>query len=328
LRRTAPGIRAMNFFRDRFGDFDLHRWAYGDGLPHEGLQRALWNNARPAEFFGIRVLVPSQTDRAALAITNSGLDAHAHSDWLVDCARLVTRPLEWDRLLATLRESWAVLPAQVAVSYLAHHVGIHVPAEFLAALLQDRAGGPLSRTLALLQAKPRANWTPLARAGRDVAKQLSRVLTRRPARPGAVLKGGIRPAAAELADVGSAPRHRLASLHGPAGTARIRLDLVVTLPGPQRRIEFELNTHEHHVARLFVRSLRQRRGPFIMRFEGEIDLPAGAHELWVEARPGRQLRGGEDERQTLRYAALPCTVIACELQASKMGRLANAASMA
>src|SRR5262249_40933921 len=50
LRRMAPGIRATNFFRDRFGDFDLHQWAYGDGIPHDGLQRALWDNARPVEF--------------------------------------------------------------------------------------------------------------------------------------------------------------------------------------------------------------------------------------------------------------------------------------
>ena len=31
--------------------------------------------------------------------------------------------------------------------------------------------------------------------------------------------------------------------------------------------------------------------------------------------PGRQLRGGEDEQKTLRYAALPCGVIACKLLA-------------
>ena len=104
-------------------------------------------------------------------------------------------------------------------------------------------------------------------------------------------------------------------LHGTAGLARIRLDLVLTLPGPRRRIEFELNTREQHIARLRGRSLRRRQGPFIVRFEGEIDLPAGDHELWVEARPGRQLRSGEDEQKTLRYAALSCGVIACKLQA-------------
>jgi hypothetical protein len=35
LRRMAPGIRAMNFFRDQFGDFDLHQWAYCAGMPHD-----------------------------------------------------------------------------------------------------------------------------------------------------------------------------------------------------------------------------------------------------------------------------------------------------
>ena len=208
----------MNFFRDRFGDFDLHQWAYGVGTPHDALQRALWDNAQPAEFFGVRVLVPSETDRAALAISNSGLDARAHSDWLVDCARLVARPLEWDRLLATLRESGAMLPAQVAVSYLAQHVGSDVPAEFLSTLLRNRAGGALHRTLALLQAKPRANWTQLSRAGRNVAKQLRHMSTRREVRPGAVLRGGIISATSGLA-VGSALRHRLAILRGTESPA-------------------------------------------------------------------------------------------------------------
>jgi hypothetical protein len=324
LRRMATGIRAMNFFRDRFGDFDLHQWAYGVAIPHDALQRVLWDNAQPAQFLGVQVLVPSETDRAALAIVNSGLDAHTHSDWLVDCSRLVTRRLEWDRLLATLRDSGTVLPAQVALSYLAHHVGSDVPTEFLSTLLYDRAGGALRRTLALLQAKPRANWTQLARVGRNVAKQLCRVSAHRAVRPGTILRGKIIPATSGLAVVGSASRHRLAMLHGTAGLARIRLDLVLNLPGPRRRIEFELNTREQHIARLRGRSLRRRRGPFIVRFEGEIDLPAGDHELWVEARPGRQLRSGEDEQKTLRYAALPCGVIACKLlapQTAQRGRV-------
>ena len=76
-----------------------------------------------------------------------------------------------------------MLPAQVAVSYLAHHVGSEVPREFLSTLLNDRAGGALRRTLALLQAKPRANWTQLTRAGRNVAKQLCRVSARWAVRP-------------------------------------------------------------------------------------------------------------------------------------------------
>ena len=51
LRRMAQGIRAMNFFRDRFGDVDLHQWAYGGGIPHDSLQRALWDNAQSCRIF-------------------------------------------------------------------------------------------------------------------------------------------------------------------------------------------------------------------------------------------------------------------------------------
>ena len=55
----------MNFFRDRFGDFDLHQWAYGVGMPHDAVQRALWDNAQPAEFLASACSCPRGQNRAA-----------------------------------------------------------------------------------------------------------------------------------------------------------------------------------------------------------------------------------------------------------------------
>lgn len=319
LRHLAPAIRAVNFFRDRFGDIDLHQWAYGDGRPHAGLQRELWNRARPAEFLGVPVLVPSDTDRAALAIVNSGLDAHAHSDWLVDCARLVTARLEWDRLLETLREARAVLPAQVAYSYLARHVGIDVPADFLSRLLEDRAGGAVRRTLALLQAKPRANWSPLSRLTRGVAKHICRAAVPRPAGCGTTLRGVFRGPASAAAVRETAARQRLDGLAGAAGPVRVRIEVAVVLPGPPRRIEFEVNATGRHVARLRARSVRRRTGPWLLRFDGDVDRPADEGDLWLEARHGRHLRGGEDDAETRRYALLPCAVISCRVLGQREG---------
>lgn len=314
LRHRAAAIRAVNFFRDRFGDVDLHQWAYGVRRPHAGLQRDLWHHARPAEFFGVPVFVPSETDRAALAVVNSGLDAHAHSDWLVDCARLATGPLEWTRLLEILRSARAVVPAQVTFSYLAQRIGINVPGEFLDELMRDRAGGRVRRAAALLQAKPRANWSPLTRIARGVAKQVCRTLEPQPQRVGTTLRGVFLKRAAAGTVSAVAQRHRLEPVMNAEGRVRIRLEITIFLPGAPRRVEFELNSAGQHVARLRARTLRRREGPWGLRFEGEIDVPPDAGDLWLEARPAKHLRGGESEAEVRRHAILPCSVASCTVR--------------
>lgn len=357
LQRIAPATRAMNFFRDRFGDLDLHQWAFGQYAPHQGLQNDLWRNAQPVTFFGVPVLVPSDADRAALAIVNSGLDAHAHSDWLIDCAQLLRPNLDWDRLLSILQQSRALLPAQVAIGYLTAHVGLKAPPEFVASLMDTATEGPIRRILSLLQAKPRANWNSLTRASRGVAKQLSKIGQGRKPKPIAWLAGhfagafsgsstgtvsgtAVGPLTGTLADCGQANSSAdlrgatadasrgdvscrslgvgailqpLVDLSGVPGIAQLRLEIVVDMPGRRRRVELELNTHQRHVARLSARSLRRRRGPHVLRFIGPIELPPESGQLWLEARPGRQLRGGEGASETSQYAALPCRVLSCQL---------------
>lgn len=313
LQRIAPSLRAMNFFRDRYGDIDLHQWAYGDVLPIAPLQCDLWERATPATFFGVPVLIPSETDRAALAIVNCGLDAHTHSDWLIDCAQLLARSLEWERLLEILQQTRAVLPAQVAVGYLAGSVGLPIPEAFLKPLMRLSAGGPLRRIAALLQAKPRANWTPLTRVSRGVAKQWSRLGRPRKQCPELFLRGRFFNPQAIEADRPRALRHELAQPTSVGHATNVRLDLAVEMPGTRRRVEFELNTANGHVARLSARSLRRRRGIYGLRFQGVIDWRPADGPLFLEARPGRQLRGGESTRETAHYQALPCQIVACQL---------------
>jgi hypothetical protein len=313
LQKIAPSLRAMNFFRDRYGDIDLHQWAYGDLATHPSLHRDLWERAIPANFFGTPVSIPSETDRAVLAIVNCGLDAHTHSDWLIDCAPLFTHSLDWDRLLEILRQTNSVLPAQVALTYLADNIGLPIPRAFIQSLLQASTGGPMRRALALLQAKPRANWTPLTRASRGVAKQWSRLGRSKHRRPSLVISGRFATPRSLESHEPMVSRQEIAQLTGKPLAVQIRLALAVEMPGNRRRVEFELNTSSHHVARLSARSLRRRQGVYGLRFQGKIELPAETGPLYLEARPGRQLRGGESTGETARYQALPCRIMTCQL---------------
>lgn len=312
LKAQAGSLRAMNFFGQRFGDIDLHQWAYGAQSPRQAaLEAMLWQNARPAVFFGVPVRIPSPTDRLALAICHSGLDAHAHSDWLVDCAQLIGEgEIDGEALLAALGTMQAVVPAQVALGYLAQRLGVALPAPFLMRLLADRGAGPLRRLSDLLQAKPRSAWGVLSWLARGLAKQRRLALARKARSAPVPLKGRFH--AAGCAPVSATPstNARLLDLSAlGAGGLRFRLELLVTMPGPPRRLEFELNTEMQHLKRLSLRSLRRRHGPTRLSFDGVIELPEGQFGLWLEARPGRHLRGTEPAAKAARYGALAFTVL-------------------
>lgn len=333
LEARAASIRAMNFFRNRFGDIDLHQWACGEARVHAGAEARLWAEARAAIFLGRPALVPSPTDRLLLAIAGSGRDAHAHSDWLVDCARIAAAPsgLDWQRLLDTLEELGCVVPAQVALGYLHRHLGLPVPAEAAARLLA--APGPvgaLRRIPDLLEARPRANWGPASQLGRGLAKQWRRARLAAAPAPGLRLSGRLRRAGP--AD-GAAPpvlTQRLCDLADLAAAGGVfDLELLVEVPGEvpglARRLEFELNSETAHLARLRARMLRPRAGPVRASFSGRLEAatPAGGAErpggLWLQARPGRCLRGGESPAETARYAATPFSVLSFSLGPSRPG---------
>ncbi|MDP2062839.1 MAG: nucleotidyltransferase family protein [Phaeovulum sp.] len=311
LKARAGAVRAMNFYGERFGDIDLHQWGFGAAAPLPDAEAALWQNARSASFFGVPVQIPSPTDRLALAICHSGLDAHAHSDWLVDCAQLIVAgEIDWERLLSTLAAADALVPAQVALSYLHDEVGLALPDAFLSRLLAEPAPGPMQRISDLLQAKPRAEWRAWSRLARGIAKQL-RLLLGHKARPAPQpLQGRIRAAKAASPNSALATHVRLRDLPTQsAGATRFHLELEVHMPGLPRRVEFELNTETRHLARLRARSLRRLSGAARISFDGEVDLPEGDYGLWLEARPGRHARAATTPDDAARYAALRFLVV-------------------
>lgn len=340
LLARAPSIRAMNFFRSRAGDIDLHQWTCGEGRAHAGAEARLWAQAQPAVFLGVPVLVPSATDRLILALAGSGRDAHAHSDWLVDCARIVAEPPgpDWARLVAALEELESVVPAQVALTYLHFHLGVPIPAGALESLLTARGpAGPLRRIPDLLQARPRSNWGPVSWLARGLAKQWRMARMPRPPAIGARMSGRLHRAAPDSDPAPSTSAQRLCDLAdlADAGGA-FKLDLLVELPGPARRLDFELNTETVHLAQLRVRMLRPRKGWARLSFAGRLTGVAAAQEgggdrpagVWLEARPGRCLRGGEAPAHKARYAAVPFMVLSFSPEAApvRVGRAGSGLS--
>ncbi|UDL86847.1 nucleotidyltransferase family protein [Mesorhizobium sp. PAMC28654] len=119
LRTRLGSIRSMNFFKGSFGDIDLHQLGYDGSQTSEEDDLAIWQRAAKAEFSGVDVFVPSPADRMALAIAHGGLDAHTHSDWLVDCAVAIHGgDVDWEVFNDIVARRSIAVPASVALSYL------------------------------------------------------------------------------------------------------------------------------------------------------------------------------------------------------------------
>lgn len=320
LAQRLPMTRAINLFHGHFGDIDLHQWGYGDCPVRADLEEDLWQSARPAQFFGISVLIPSPEHRIALSLSSSALDAHAHSDWLVDCGQVLTQEaVEPQKLADLLARADLLAEADVALPYLAEHLRLPVPA--LSELrMRAKKLGWLHRAAVVLQMKPRSDWTPISRFGRGLAKQLRKLHQRRLApamAQGSRMWGRFGRRAGQpdaLAQPLSAP---VVIGSFPAGSYAAEISVAVQMPGQRRRIEFELNGAACHVARLRTRDLWGRHGWYRLRFSGRIVLET-SDILSLEARPSKTLRGADAE-EAARYATLPAHLLSASIRPLNQG---------
>ena len=314
LSASLPGLRSINLFFGHFGDIDLHQWGYGSG--HASLEARLWDKAQTAKLFDVPVLVPSPEDRLALAIHSSALEAHAHSDWLVDCARILDEDgpnLDLNRTAVNLETLGATVQAEVALGYLCDRIGL--PLVDLGAIRGiNRSIPAIRRAATLLQAKPRTDWTTTTQLLRAGAKAGRLRRARKPGTGPPVLRGKI---ARGRAGLPTGLSHMVAERLPSPGHCAFQASFAVLLSGLRRRYEFELNTEGQHIARLRARNLAGRKGWATLTFEGEVELPDAAGPLWIEARPGKTLRGADPE-ETARYEAVEFACTSAKL--SPVGR--------
>ncbi|MBN9221036.1 MAG: nucleotidyltransferase family protein [Mesorhizobium sp.] len=315
LRTRLASLRSMNFFKGNFGDIDLHQLAYDGSQQSSEDDLAIWQRAAAAEFSGVRVVVPSSADRIALAIAHGGLDAHTHSDWLVDCAVAIRGgDVDWDVFLDIVAKRGIEVAAAVALSYLALEIGVAVPEAALARVVGMADGTGLSRWSAMLQAKPRTDFGRLVWLSRGFAKQLR--LKRKSGRlrqePAAKAWRGKRVSRAPQA-VRSPPVFSQA-IPCPKAPGEMMLDIVVSVgvPPVRRRIEMEINAGDDHVARLRAMVISRSGKERLLHFRGQVTLDGERQTLTLEARPSRQFRQWDDAKAVAAYGALPFQLISAE----------------
>lgn len=316
LAAGIDSVRSINLFRGPFGDIDLHSSAFHPIHGSAADDSGFWSRAEPRQLSGVDVLVPSPEDRLAISVAHGGLDAHAHSDWLVDMAvTLTSMPVDFAALAGILERRKLSGPAHVAFDYLARHGGFGISFEFIDQLRKQATGRPLQLLAEMLEARPRDRSGPVLGGLRWMAKQMrkrrSHALTG-PAAPQQWLK--VRRGQGASAVPGADPPPRLTSDFAVppelAGAERLSIKFHVRLDAPplRRRVEFELNTPTAHLARARFRNLfRVRR--LHLRISGNVVVEPGTNRLILSARPGRHLRPGAGPGEVAAYGALPFTLI-------------------
>lgn len=309
LAAQAPHLRAINMLKGEFGDVDLHAAAYHHTNRSEADDAALWQRALPATLTGVPVLVPSAADRIALALAHGSVDAHVHSDWLVDidaCMRI--GPVDWPVLLRICEQRGLLVSAASALGYLAE-MGAPIPAETLDKFIRSAdALGPLSR-LGLFETKPRMDHNPVIALGRGLLKQLRLMQARRARSDGAdaIWRSHFAiPRRAEQID----ERTRLElELGDSPSAASLEVKLAVRVPGRSRRVDWELSAGGRHVATLRYRKLLPWPGVKTLTFRGRCALDRDQDKLTLAARPSRYLRSGSSVADIERFGALPFQLI-------------------
>jgi hypothetical protein len=268
----------------------------------------IWARSLAAELGGVNVLIPAPSDRIALAIGHSSLDAHTHSDWLVDVARTMAHlDLDWDALMTTLERRKLLVPAASAFSYLAREIGCAIPADRLAQVIARANTRPFSERLLLLECKPKTDLSRIGYAARGVAKQIRLRRSQRKL-PGADetiwrarLARRVGQAEGTMSDIS-------AVAVATRGRSNVELILQVHMPPARRRIDIELSTDKRHLAVLRYRQLGKTGGLREIRFCGPVNLADDELRLVLQARPSRFAHNWGTADESNRYRQLPFAI--------------------
>jgi hypothetical protein len=312
LRQRGAFFRSLNFMKPPFGDIDLHTRAYLTTSRHNEAEAGLWSRSARATLLGVDVLVPSPTDRLVTGIAHGVIDAHRHSDWLVDCAQLVGEAcIDWP-LIVALSEELAI-PAQVALVlfYLHEVLGFPVPEWTLARLWEKARSSPGDYFKALLLGYPRTQHSLISSAGRQVVKKRHSAQVKAAnadagqpeAAPGIKMRRVSAPR--PFPKTPSALRHRLAVA---PGTPRCSIVLSLEGAGRARRYVFEVNTSDRHLARLRFKDLLGR-GQLFLGTELALPKDVAPDDIWIEARQSGMLPGLNPAEEQAMFGPRPFRIL-------------------
>lgn len=306
LNAALPWARAVNLGRGALGNIDLHQQAYHSVNASQTDEQDLWQRAQILPFLSVPMLVPAASDRAALAIGHGALDAHAHSDWLVDCGIALSLPaFDWSVFANTIAKRGLEAPSAIALGYLSSQIGLPIPSGIVSDLAKVAARRPLRRLAIALQAAPRENLTVPGNAIRGLAKLWRKraSLAGAPELPPRLIR-----ARSRRSVNGVLNEAMLSAAVEPRNVDTLELRLRVGYPAFARRAMFEVNTADRHVVTLTMRNW----SPHARVAEGRFSIPLASEfrgkSLVIEARPSKLVRESANPLFKQENEALPFTL--------------------
>ena len=317
LASRLGGIRARNLKKGRFGDVDLHRAAYKPENRSETDDADLTMNTTPVTYYAVPCFVPSPEERLSMAVAHGGLDGESHSDWIIDCVKIIqNETINWPALQGLLKRRRLLGHAEVAFSYIRHGLSLDgiFPASFRSGRNPGRAG--LRHLPSLLVSKhPSTMSGPLKLVRRVIveSRKAKDVKAQRPADQPLFLAPLRRCTAPEIEPSGFIGLDTGASDQGGAGQYALQVEIRFRTERSRRRVEFELVSDTRCICQLRALSLRRYSGWQQARFKGKVRLDPAEGPLKLVALPGKYLDVHAYANEGDRYGALPFCLTASRL---------------
>lgn len=317
MRARMSSLRGRNFVKGKFGDIDLHRDAYHPQNRDRAADEALFRKLEPVQYFGLAMFVPCPEERMAMAIAHAGWSVDSHSDWLVDCGRIVQNDkLDWALFLDIVGRRHLRVDALIALSYLRQAIGLDIPEQVLASLKGRGIRQNFGTALGTVLRRESSDLNLPLKAVRlaVLAVQESRHPKRNKGTDAPRYLGRIGRAPAEIAtkELRSVWPLPLVPEQGP-GRYKFQIVVEANLPPARRRVEFDINSGENNLCSFFAMSLREKTRSVSMRFSGVIEVGPGDMMLEIEARPGKVVNGNEPPEFLNKYREVPFRVVRAQL---------------
>jgi hypothetical protein len=311
-RTLLDHVHGLNLIRGEIGDLDLHRSAIHH--PHQSLpdDELMWARAGTGAIAQCPVRVLSDTDTMIVALAHGGSGGHRTSDWLLDIVDAIDRGgIDWELVFDAVGRRQLEVSAAVTWTYLAERLQRPIPRAAIDWAVKRAKRRPLDLASGLCLSRPKDDLGPPLKLVRALAKlwrhrgqnQETGSSSARVTRRAWPLLGSPSATVAPLEyQTPIRPPDR-----EPGSPWQGLVEVTIAFPAPQRarRIEFELNVGNRHVARVKHRKWSARGKKLLLRFRAEIELQAGEGELVLEAAPGRGLRPNASPQLIERYSRLP-----------------------
>jgi hypothetical protein len=308
LRARLSSIRARNFKKGRFGDIDLHRYAYHTASSSDACDEQLFDDAQPVQLFDLPVFIPSAEERLAMAIGHGGWDGHSHSDWLVDAARILEyENVDWAKFKQIVRARRLRGPAAIALSYLSDDIGLLIPDDIRADICgQSRFSTP-SQMAAMLLAKDTESMSRGQHIARNSIASFKRLRhSGRDENHDTPVFRALTKSGASNTDIKYALNKPI-NLPAPTCTGKWAFEITVEMlaPGKRRRIEFELNGHDRNICHLQAFHLRTSAHSISVRFRGQVEIKFDELPIVLSALPGKLIESEPGSAEHEKYRAIP-----------------------